>query len=316
MNISPEALRELVENNPKLVTRKQSTRYRNLYVIKYTRDVFYSALWSSNDLLIECRGLIVDADYNMVVKPFTKVFNYQENGTTMHPDQICTAVRKINGFMCAVTLDYDNSYDLIISTTGSLDSDFVDLAYKHIKPYEDVIREKFVLNLAKPEKVTLLFEICDESDPHIIKEEYGAWLIGANCYIHENEHAINVYESVLDRWAAEMGFKRPEAFYGLRFSDVLDMNRKCCHEGFMVIGGGVTLKLKSPYYLVTKFLARMTEKKFNTLVQNNNKAEAYRRFDEEYYDLIDYVFGNPFMWRMLSEQGKIECIREFLNREK
>jgi hypothetical protein len=36
--------------------------------------VFYDNLW--NDYLEECRGTIVDENFNVVSRPFTKIYNY------------------------------------------------------------------------------------------------------------------------------------------------------------------------------------------------------------------------------------------------
>ena len=63
-----------IEANPQLVQVRQSVRYPKLSVIKYKKRVFYDNLW--NDILEECRGLVVDADFNIVSRPFTKIYNY------------------------------------------------------------------------------------------------------------------------------------------------------------------------------------------------------------------------------------------------
>lgn len=62
-------------------------KYPNgLRVFKYSRKVFYDALWNTDPLLLEARGMVLDADGNKVMWPFTKVFNFKENGTTCEPD--------------------------------------------------------------------------------------------------------------------------------------------------------------------------------------------------------------------------------------
>lgn len=51
-----DQLRKFVNENPKLVTMKSSGD--GLFVLKYTRRVFFDSLW--NDFLEECRGTIID----------------------------------------------------------------------------------------------------------------------------------------------------------------------------------------------------------------------------------------------------------------
>ena len=75
-------------------------RYDNgLSVFKYTREVFYKALWNEDPLLLEARGMVLDDDGNKVIWPFTKVFNHHENGTELDLDTVVVAPRKVNGFM-------------------------------------------------------------------------------------------------------------------------------------------------------------------------------------------------------------------------
>ncbi|WP_225388713.1 hypothetical protein, partial [Escherichia coli] len=59
-------------------------------------------LWSIDSRLLECRGIVVDADDNVVIWPFTKIFNRFENGTDLPADELVDVVRKVNGFMASV----------------------------------------------------------------------------------------------------------------------------------------------------------------------------------------------------------------------
>lgn len=310
--INPQELKHLVENNPKLVSAKRSTRYPELRTLKYTRKVFYDTLWTAHPLLVECRGLVVDDDYNVVVKPFTKVFNYQENGTTIHRDELCRVVRKVNGFLGVAT---GWGGKTIFSTTGSLDSDFAVMTEKHLK------------NLWLPTGTTMCFEICDPSDPHIIAEKHGAYLIGGH-------HGNGWYsESMLD-WFASFekdattfydhngasnfaGVMRPEWHEDVRFSDVVALSKKAKNEGFMVYGqkSGTVLKIKSPYYLFTKFMARMGVDRLTKGLENPQELKERRYCDEEFYPVIDYLAGIREQFVAMDEQGRIACIRDFCDAE-
>lgn len=284
-------LQKFAEENPSLVTRKESTRYPGLFVIKYHRKVFYNNLWTSE--LQEMRGLVVDKDWNIVVYPFTKIFNRHENGTDIDRDEEVITVRKVNGFMAAVT--YDLKYGFLISTTGSLDSDFVDIAAKHVGHLRDI---GLVPN------VTFLFEICDTSDPHIIEEEAGAYLIGAR-----DTGSGDMYsEPVLDNTARLLNVKRPE-WMKCPFSEVVQETKTCKHEGFVVHGKTVTLKIKSPYYLSKKFFARMSSTK---LLERLANGSARQIVDEEYYPLLDYIDANKELVSSMEEQDRLIFMRKFL----
>ena len=249
-------------------------RYDNgLSVFKYTREVFYKALWNEDPLLLEARGMVLDDDGNKVIWPFTKVFNHHENGTELDLDTVVVAPRKVNGFMAACR--FWNG-ELIISTTGTLDSEFVALARKHIEK----------LNIVEmDEELTYLFEICDPSDPHIVEETYGSWLIGAR--------SMNTGKMMTEKWldqeAHYIKALRPEVFRGT-FREVLELLQDCKHEGYMVRlteREETVMKLKSPHYLAKKFLMRMGQKKVDFMF--TNKEEFLKTIDEEFYSIVHHI---------------------------
>ena len=110
--------------NRGLVTRKYDEA-TGLYVLKYKNSVFFNNLWGVDDRLLECRGTVVDEDYNVISRPFTKVFNYKENGTNLDAYTHVMATRKVNGFLGVLTA-YKG--EPLFSTTGSLSGKYVDLA--------------------------------------------------------------------------------------------------------------------------------------------------------------------------------------------
>ena len=111
--------------------------------------------------------------------------------------------------------------------------------------------------------LTLSFEVIHKDDPHIIKyndDERGLYLIGAR---GKNENSINVTEEELDRIGGILGLRR--AKHEIKtFGEVKNENVTTQTEGFIVrdIDDVQTpiLKLKSPFYLTTKFLGRMGQK--------------------------------------------------------
>lgn len=250
---------------------------------------------------MECRGLVVDRDYNVVIKPFTKVFNHHENGTNIDRNELCTVVRKVNGFMGVATYAPHVSKDIIYSTTGSLDSDFALLAERHIKPLEEEL---------KGSEGSYIFEICDPSDPHIVFERPGPYLIG---FVDQQGQMDEYY---LNLMGEDIGCRRPETYFNRAFNQVVKMAKECKHEGYMVYGNesGTALKIKSPYYLVSKFLARAGDAKLETLLINGDRQAFRQRFDEEYYPLIDYLIDHTHEFITTSEQHRLQMIQEYLGK--
>lgn len=283
----------MIMNFDDLIERKlvQIKRYPNgLGVVKYAKRVFYDGLWGEDDRLLDARGLVLDEEGNVIVWPFTKVFNHKERGTDLPLDTPVVYVEKVNGFLGCVTPT--DKYGVIRSTTGSLDSDFALIILKHIdlECFEDV------------RNITYMFEIVDETDPHIIPTEPGAYLIG--CRYHVDGRMM--YEWELDRIAENFGWKRPKWSVGT-FGFVLEQAAKCKHEGYMIRlhdeGERTVMKLKSPHYLSKKALMRLGSKQISNMFDN---PELFRqRLDEEFYEVFDWLLdlGQEF-WSSLDEQQR------------
>lgn len=290
-------IREFVENNPKLVTRKESVRYPGLYVLKYTRRVFYDALWNVGDgILTELRGRIVDEDYNTVVAPFKKIYNRGENNTDIDGGVVVTYAEKINGFMGAKTYNRERN-EVIYSTTGSTDSPYVALAEKRLKDFVPEVGW------------TWLFEICDPEDPHIIWEYPGAYLIGARNLLTGEMKS----ETELDLVGMAQGFMRPT--WGIsQFYHVIELAKIAKHEGYVVydrcdvVGGDRALKIKSPYYLTKKLFARIGKER----LCSSWLMDCKKTIDEEYYPLVDYLNEHRIEFSALDEQARLRFIEKFL----
>lgn len=287
-----------------LITRKESKRYPGLFVKKYTRKVFYDNLWNQNPELMEARGHVEDADGNIVIRPFTKIFNRFENDTDIPRDERCIVVSKVNGFMAAATY-VPSVGEVVVSTTGSLDSDFVALAEKYItQRVRDIIKKDFE---EVQSSMTYLFEICDPSDPHIIPEESGAYLIGCREVNDVDPFFTNVAEETfLDIMAKVMEVKRP-AWDTMQFSEVVELAKNCLDEGYVVYGekSKIALKIKSPYYLMLKAAARRKD------IMALNKE----RVDEEFFPLVDHLKGMGDTFTLMDEQERLTYMREYLLNE-
>ena len=262
---------DLIEQG--LVKKKTYTegKYKGLSVLKYTKKVFFKNLWHLDERLLECRGTVVDEDDNVIVLPFKKVFNLGENNTQVDPEHEVTCPVKVNGFMCAVT--NTEKYGLIVSTTGTLDSEFAELASKWVDTLD-----KGGFELGE----THIFEVVDKSDPHIIDEEEGIYLLGNR----DINTGVMLSEVLLDLNSELLVSKRPKV-HSCKFKD-LDMDVK--HEGFMIrcTNTGETLaKYKSNFYLVKKALLRMGKNRASLMF--NNPTEFKKQIDEEYYELHKFI---------------------------
>lgn len=304
--MNKEQIKQFVEDNPNLVKAKQ-TLNPELRVLKYHNRVFYKNLWTPE--LLDCRGTVIDKDWNIVSRPFTKIFNYSEKKAPRFKggDNVI-ATRKINGFMGVATIHKE---ELLVSTTGTIDSEFADLARKWIEPFESMIREYST-------GYSFAFEIVDSvNDPHIVPEALGDGVYLLNMrlkYWDSAQHALREHQ--LDEVAEECGFKRPE-WRETTFKEVEEEVKTCMHEGYVVYSTSDSreIKFKSPYYLITKFLGRMGDKKVEMMYSDTKRFK--RMIDEEFYRIVAWIVRDWTQneWMQLDKQKRIDVVRTYVDRE-
>lgn len=287
-------MKEFVKNNPTLVTCRRSKNFPDLYVLKYKKNVFFDNLW--NDQLEYCRGTVVDAEFNIVSKPFRKIYNYgiEERAPKLDDSTIVDAYCKVNGFMAALTW-YNN--ELLVSTTGSLDSEFVNYIRDHVtSEIEEVCK--------KNSHLTFLFECVHKSDPHIIPEDEGLHLLGYNNKVWDYDERIDPGQ--LANFADQMKCKLPMHMQ-TDIGHLKELARTAKTEGFVAYTeSGEAFKIKTPYYLLKKLLAR--SKNLNRLANPAIKEIM----PEEFYPLVDEIQKDVTSFMDKTEQERLTWIRNYL----
>ena len=286
-------IEEFVKNNQHLVKVSVSEEFPELRVLKYSRKVFYDDLWTPE--LEVMRGLVVDADYNIISRPFRKIYNYgiESRAPVFDDNEPLFCMRKVNGFMAAITYDLD--YGLVISTTGSLDSDYVQMIKQSLARYNQNL---YIKAFKLDSNCTHLFECVHPDDPHIVKEVPGLYYLGS---MEKNlENHVPVF---CDR--VQNCFNSVETFH-LTTREVKELTKTVKHEGFVIYGrNGLCSKIKSPWYLVNKLYAR------KNFVDDLVHKKAKELLDEEYYPLVDYIKSNSRDFNELNEQDRLKFISGF-----
>lgn len=127
--------------------KKNKHPEEDLYILNYTPKTQYECLW--NETTMNCRGLIVDKDYQIISRCFKKFFNYSE--VKDHVDSLLLAsnysiYEKVDG---SLGISYFVKNKPYIATRGSFESDQSIRANK-------ILEKK---NLVLDESLTYLFEI-------------------------------------------------------------------------------------------------------------------------------------------------------------
>jgi predicted kinase len=310
---------EVLNGMEDLAAKKLATRQLDstgmLRVYKYSKQTFWNNSWGDSEWLIKARGLVLDVGGDIVSHPFDKCFNYREGGTGLDisDDLRVVMVEKLNGFLGLVTQHPFAPTELLLHTQGGFGGDPVD--YLREYAYAPGTRSSLSRFLAKND-VTLMFEVLHSKDPHIIEysnEMLGLHLIGIR---GKNLNDLPWTEEEVDAVAKEMGLRRPK-WERVSFGEVRARMRDARTEGCMVREDNESqrtlLKFKTPYYLTTKFLGRLSKTKIAHMF--GNPGNFKKTLDEEFYPIVDELVKSVDMDALIaqSEEERVTLVRGLIN---
>ena len=273
-----------------------------IFVLKYKKRVFYDNLW--NEYVAECRGSVIDADFNLVAYPFTKIYNYgieKEAPVFSEIDTIVTAFRKVNGFM--VSVSYHNN-DVLVSTTGSTSGDFVDYAKEMMLKHMPWADWQMAMMADDCRDMTFMFECVHPADPHIIVEKPGMYILGYREKTWQSK--VGHEPAVLEQLGEMFNCYVPE-YQHLTVRALKNLTKTVQHEGFVFYDeNGVGAKIKSPYYLTAKWVAR------NPRTDKLMTSQFREQIDEEYYPLLDAIRENIEEYTAMDEQARLAWVRNYM----
>jgi hypothetical protein len=210
------------------------------------------------------------------------------------------AFRKVNGFMVAMTW-YNG--DILVSTTGSTDSPYVDMAKEMMLTHMSWVDWQLAFNRSDMDGMTFMFECVHPDDPHIVPEKPGMYVLG----YRNNTWGSKVGHDpcILQDLSIVFNCFKPESVT-TSMAAVKNLAKECKHEGFVFYtADGVSAKIKSPYYLTSKWVAR--NPRTDKLVDLNKDIK--HQLDEEYYPLVDAIRANIVEYTALDEQARLEWVR-------
>jgi predicted kinase len=319
-NKALELYRSMQEMKKLKLVRSDKDSTGLLEIYKYSKMVFFKKLWQKHHDLLKARGLVFDLSGQIVHHSFDKVFNYSEPNEHLIPtavdipdNKIVQAIVKLNGFLGGLTKHPILHNELLNVTSGSFGGDFTGYTMDLVK------RNKHMGNLLKyfnknPD-ISLMFEVIHEKDPHIIEyseSEYDIYLIGARGHKFDDKVLSEVE---IDEIAKEIGLKRPNHFE-MTFGELKKLVKECEIEGYMVRDldtEDYICKFKSPYYLVTKFLGRLSTNQVKFMF---NSPEAFKkRIDEEFFDIVDWITSEKTLdeFELMDGVKRIEYVRDLIN---
>jgi T4 RnlA family RNA ligase len=241
----------------------------DLYIYNYTPATQYDRNW--NDITLACRGLILDGNFNIVARPFTKFFNYGEIEGQEIPNENFEVYEKMDG---SLGILYWIENQAFIATRGSFTSD-------QSKAANTLLNTTYAPVLPQLDKTkTYLFEIIYPENRIVIN--YG-------------DAQMLVLLAVIDTQTGEdlplenIGFpvvKRYDGLTNFEAMKAMDTDNK---EGFIVkFNSGLRLKIKfAEYVRIHRIITQVsTVNIWEYLKEDKVLNEVLDRVPDEFYDWV------------------------------
>ncbi len=220
----------------------------DLWVYNYTQKAQFegrTGLWEQYPELLQCRGLILDKEGNIVARPFKKFFNFEEYTDGVPPYKSFEIYDKLDGSLGIV---YPLNGKACVATRGSFTSEqaiwatqFLNVTYPEFcKRYIEFERSKLC---------SYLFEIIYPENRIVVDYKGKSDLVLLT--IINNETGKDCSRDTLELSNMFWKFTIVEKFADMKdFSRVRELIKRDNAEGFVVIfDTGLRVKLKYEEYV-------------------------------------------------------------------
>ena len=256
----------MIDEKLVIVQKHKNTDY---FIYNYGPKAQYERIW--NDITIQCRGLILDSNYNVIARPFKKFFNLEEHTNDDIPLIPFEVYEKMDGSLGILYWIDDRPY---IATRGSFESDQAIYA-------TNILHNRYKYVIPKLDKSkTYLFEIIYPENRIVVN--YGD--VDDLVLI-----AVIDKETGLDCELEPIGFPIVRRYDGIK--DIYDLKKleENNKEGFVVkFQNGFRLKVKfEEYCRLHKILTQVSNKTvWEYLSQGKDFDELLDRVPDEFYNWV------------------------------
>jgi RNA ligase len=236
------------QNHPKLP----------LSIYNYSRECQYNKEW--DDITLNCRGLVLDTEGNVIAKPFPKFFNYEEHKPEDIPNENFEVYEKMDGSL-GIFFYYGGEWHM--ATRGSFTSE------QAIKGME--IANKYNYDKICVPGYTYLFEIIYPDNRIVVDygKEERLVLLGV---MNRRGEEFPYEEMVDEGWDIVMKYKTWGEDWETLKKEISKDN-----EGYVIrFSGGMRMKIKGDEYVrLHRILTNFSTKDIWELLRNNEQLEPF-----------------------------------------
>jgi len=243
-------------------------------IYNYSRECQYNGVW--DDITLNCRGLILDFDGNVIAKPFPKFFNYEEHKPEDIPNELFEVYEKMDGSLGII---YYYNGEWYVATRGSFHSNQATKGKEMLdKLNQDVLIPGY----------TYLAEIIYPENRIVVDYGKDEKLVLLGCY--NNETGEEVIINNMEGWEVVMKYKTWGEGYDL-LKEEISKDR----EGYVIrFSGGMRMKIKGTEYVrLHKILTNFSTKDIWELLRNNEPLEPFlERVPDEFDKWVKAIIMN------------------------
>lgn len=267
-------MKHLAEDIQKAIKEKhvivQKHPTADLWIHNYSQTCQYNKIWT--EVTLQCRGLILDGEFNLVARPLKKFFNLGEIVTDTIPNEPFEITKKEDGSLGILYWINDVPY---IATRGSFESD-------QAKKATEILHTKYshVFDKFKRDR-TYLFEIIYPQNRIVL--DYAGMEDLIMIAIVDNETGM-------DLPLEDIGFPLVKRYDGITDINTLKSMEVENEEGFVVrfIPSNTRIKIKfSEYCRLHKILTQTSNIAiWENLRDGKPLDELLERIPDEFYKWV------------------------------
>lgn len=234
--------------------------YHNKTLDLYSVTYLHGGVNFADPYIAMARGLVLDKDGNIILRGFSKFFNYlqlhaehykkqytdewvneHDNFLSTNKDKKYHAIEKLDGSLVLMG-EYKNKAILSSTSTTNQETELLSIAYENLVNKNKNLTER-ILNYCKKTGQTLIFEYISPANRIVVEYENTDYvLIG----IVDNYTGTYMSQDDLDSIAMEFGFTRPKRYIKTLQELTTDQKILKNHEGYIVFNEyGNLIKFKT-----------------------------------------------------------------------
>jgi hypothetical protein len=273
--LNPEKLQQLIEEGYVI---KQKHPAADFWIYNYSQKTQYEKAW--NEITLQCRGLILNKNYEVIARPFKKFFNLSEHQAHEIPTESFEVFDKLDGSL-GILYWHENMPQ--IATRGSFISEQALKATQILHTHYAHTFDKLATNK------TYLFEIIYPTNRIVV--DYG----GKEDLILL---AVIDHQTGSEEDLPNIGFEQVKKFNGITDLETLKTLELDNAEGFVI-------KFKNNFRVKLKFAEYVRLHRILTGVSNISVWE-YLAEDKPFDELLDKVPDEFYEWLKATQQTLVQ----------